>query len=157
MRNLTLVIILILLIPNIASANSDIKICTKEYSPICGQAPMPKCAEWMMCVQMMPAPKTYWNKCMMESEKATFISNWECETDKIIINSWSIDQKETLNNYKLSPETKEKADKLILKIKDKLKDSKFKKYLLKKKLKDLKENRKDMTDLIDYIIENMDK
>ncbi len=56
------------------------KPCTREYAPVCGQPKMPKCAEGMMCMQMMPAPQTYANKCMMENAQAEFIHAGTCES-----------------------------------------------------------------------------
>lgn len=55
------------------------KACTREYMPVCGQPKMPECPEGMMCAQVMPAPQTYSNKCVMESLWAEFISEWTCE------------------------------------------------------------------------------
>lgn len=44
------------------------KACTKEYNPVCGQPPMPKCPEGMACVQVMPKPQTYSNGCVACAE-----------------------------------------------------------------------------------------
>lgn len=52
-------------------------ICTAEYAPVCGQ-PKWSCPAGMMCAAVMPAPKTYSNRCAMNAEGATFISSGEC-------------------------------------------------------------------------------
>lgn len=55
------------------------KPCTKEYAPVCGQPPMPKCAEGMMCAQVMPALQTYANRCVMENADAEWVREGICE------------------------------------------------------------------------------
>lgn len=60
------------------------KACTREYNPVCGQPKTPACGEWKLCGYMLPAPKTYWNKCTMEAEWATLINDWACESDIIL-------------------------------------------------------------------------
>ena len=59
------------LLPAITSA-AEIA-CTMEYVPVCGQPPMPKCQDGMMCAQVMPAPQTYGNSCMMKAAGATLL------------------------------------------------------------------------------------
>ena len=54
-------------------------ICTMEYAPVCAQPPMPTCPEWMICAQVIPAPKTYSNKCVMANAKAKYLYSWECK------------------------------------------------------------------------------
>lgn len=60
------------------SASLPSKACTREYMPVCAEPPMPACLEGMMCAQVMPAAKTYPNKCSAEAENATIISEGEC-------------------------------------------------------------------------------
>ncbi len=65
------------LIP-IASHGAEMA-CTMQYDPVCGQPPMPTCPAGMACIEVMPAPKTYGNSCMMQADRATFIRSGECE------------------------------------------------------------------------------
>ena len=51
------------------------KACTKEYAPVCGKTPAKTC----MGPGCSSVQKTYGNKCMLEAEKATFLSEGECE------------------------------------------------------------------------------
>ena len=67
----------------------NVKACTKEYNPVCAQPPMPVCPEWMMCIQVMPQPKTYWNKCMALNENAKIISEWSCDSSNSWVIEWS--------------------------------------------------------------------
>lgn len=61
---------------------SDVKVkaCTKEYAPVCAQPPMPYCPEGMSCIQVMPQPKTYANKCMAELDNAKISHEGECKS-----------------------------------------------------------------------------
>ena len=52
--------------------------CTFEYAPVCGQPPMPTCPSGMACIQVMPQPQTYGNRCMMNAAGATFVYSGEC-------------------------------------------------------------------------------
>lgn len=61
------------------AATWDVKVCTQEYAPVCGQPPMPECAEGMACIQVMPAPATFGNKCEMEAAWATLLHVGTCE------------------------------------------------------------------------------
>ncbi len=61
-------------------------VCTMEYAPVCWQPPMPKCSAEEACAQVMPAPKTYSNKCMMEADWATLLYGWECENNNLVWN-----------------------------------------------------------------------
>lgn len=64
------------------------KACTREYMPVCAQPQMPACPEGMMCAQLMPAPKTYGNKCSAEAENAEIISEWACNDPTLLDYSW---------------------------------------------------------------------
>lgn len=75
-------------------------MCTMEYAPVCWQPPMPECGEWKACIQMMPAPVTYGNKCMMNAAKATLLNEWECKG--MVIDEPEIDESERI---KISKET----------------------------------------------------
>ncbi len=52
--------------------------CNPSSGFICGQPPMPECPEGQACAQMMPAPKTYANECIMINESARFIKIGTC-------------------------------------------------------------------------------
>jgi hypothetical protein len=54
------------------------KACTKEYAPVCARPPMPHCPEWRSCIQVMPQPRTYSNKCEAEVANAKISHEWEC-------------------------------------------------------------------------------
>ncbi len=58
-----------------ASLQAD---CPEDYSPVCGQPPMPPCPAGMACAQVMPPVKTYSNRCEMENSGATFMNEGEC-------------------------------------------------------------------------------
>jgi len=73
--------------------SDEVDACTMDYTPVCWQPKMPECKEWLSCIQVMPTPITYGNKCMMNAEKATLLYNWECQ--KI----------EDIKNIKISKET----------------------------------------------------
>ncbi len=64
------------------------KACTREYMPVCAQPQMPACPEGMMCAQVMPALKTYGNKCSAEAENAEVISEWACSEPTLLDESW---------------------------------------------------------------------
>lgn len=81
----------------------NVWLCTMEYAPVCAQPPMPECPEWMMCIQVMPSPKTYWNSCMAWAAKAEIIHKWECmwendgfidysDTSKTMHPSWDLNR-----------------------------------------------------------------
>lgn len=53
--------------------------CTEEYAPVCWEPPMPDCLPWRACVEMMPLPKTYSNKCYMNAAGATYLYAGECK------------------------------------------------------------------------------
>jgi hypothetical protein len=53
-------------------------VCTKEYAPVCA---MPKSScNGTYCTDVMPTPKTYDNKCMMEVAGATYLYSGSCKT-----------------------------------------------------------------------------
>lgn len=56
-------------------------VCPEIYDPVCGQPPMPKCPEGMMCPQVMPQPKTYDNECYAALDGAEILQYDECEAD----------------------------------------------------------------------------
>lgn len=89
--------------------HSSFSICTMEYSPMC----------WEKKIECVKAPcepikKTYWNKCQLNSEKATLVYYWEClekkKEDKV---NKTLDKffSDLEDNYK-----KEVANKIISKI-----------------------------------------
>lgn len=52
--------------------------CTKEYVPVCA---MPKSScNGTYCTDVMPTPKTYDNKCMMEVAGASYLYSGSCKT-----------------------------------------------------------------------------
>ena len=53
-------------------------VCSEEYRPVCGQPPMPKCPEGMLCAQVMPNVKTFQNLCKMKNEGAYLMYEGEC-------------------------------------------------------------------------------
>ncbi|MHB9019934.1 MAG: DUF333 domain-containing protein, partial [Minisyncoccota bacterium] len=53
-------------------------VCTLEYDPVCAQPPMPTCPEGLMCVQVMPALKTFSNECMAKINGAAIKYKGEC-------------------------------------------------------------------------------
>ena len=57
--------------------------CTEEYSPVCGQPPMPKCSSEFGCAQVMPQPKTYSNMCELEKAHAEFLYKGECDAKSV--------------------------------------------------------------------------
>src|SRR6185436_14045995 len=54
-------------------------VCSGEYSPVCGQ-PQVNCPQGMYCAMMMPAPRTYSNRCQMNAAGATFVHAGSCES-----------------------------------------------------------------------------
>lgn len=52
--------------------------CTMESAPVCGQPPMPTCPPGMGCAQVMPQPRTYSNRCMMNRASASFLYEGQC-------------------------------------------------------------------------------
>jgi len=53
--------------------------CPDVYDPVCGQPPMPSCAEGEACTQAMPLPQTYSNDCMLKLDNAELIQKGECD------------------------------------------------------------------------------
>ena len=66
-----------------ADCGSITKACPAVYNPVCGQPPY-KCPEGENCAQLMPAPRTYSNKCMLEAAGAEFLHEGECDTETAI-------------------------------------------------------------------------
>lgn len=56
-------------------SEEPVKACTKEYAPVCGKSPAKTC----MGPGCASEQKTYGNVCMLESAKATFLYEGECE------------------------------------------------------------------------------
>lgn len=67
-----------------SGACQNIANCNANSGKICGQPPMPECAQGNMCMQVMPEPRTYANECEMISARATRLSNGECPQQIII-------------------------------------------------------------------------
>ena len=59
--------------------DSDPTVCPEIYSPVCAQPKMPACKSGTTCIQLMPSPKTYGNRCEMKRDGATFLLKGECE------------------------------------------------------------------------------
>jgi hypothetical protein len=57
-----------------------VSACTMEYAPVCGQ-PKWYCPPGMGCAAVMPEPKTYGNRCMMNAEGAEFLYNGQCRSE----------------------------------------------------------------------------
>jgi hypothetical protein len=53
-------------------------VCPADYAPVCGQPPMPHCPEGFACIQALPQPQTYDNKCFMMAAGAQFLHDREC-------------------------------------------------------------------------------
>ena len=53
--------------------------CPKIFNPVCGQPQMPECPEGRFCPMVMPAPRTYGNKCELLNEGAEFLKEGSCE------------------------------------------------------------------------------
>lgn len=60
------------------ASEEPIKACTKEYAPVCGKTPAKTC----MGPGCASEQKTYGNTCMLESEKAAFLYEGECEKNE---------------------------------------------------------------------------
>lgn len=53
--------------------------CTQEYAPVCGQPPFVcNVPQGLACAQVMPAPKTYSNRCQMNAGGATLLYDGIC-------------------------------------------------------------------------------
>jgi hypothetical protein len=78
-----LLLSLCFLAPTLAYATTDMTACTREYAPVCAQAPMPECPKGMMCAQVMPSRQTYSNACVAKNAGATDIVQGAC-TDTLI-------------------------------------------------------------------------
>ena len=59
----------------------EMMFCPEYYDPVCAQPPMPECPEWMYCIQVMPALKTYSNECFAWLDNAEILYKWVCEGD----------------------------------------------------------------------------
>ncbi len=98
------------------------KACTREYNPVCGQ---PKQTNPLAGIA---APKTYSNKCVMESEGATLLNHGKCIGDFWPKVQQSLDDKidqliEKIET-KLSSVAQKKSvvDKMILRLEAKIQD-----------------------------------
>lgn len=92
-----LIFFLILFIVAVASVSAnDKKKCKYGDGPVCGQPPMPSCPPGLACIQLMPAPKTYSNRCEMELAKADFIAEGRCEGTIIPCQPWEHQTKKGL-------------------------------------------------------------
>lgn len=56
----------------------DAKVCPEIYRPVCGLAQQTECSN-DFCIQMLPAPSTYENYCVLHNANASFINMGECE------------------------------------------------------------------------------
>lgn len=97
------------------------KACTREYNPVCGQ---PKQTNPLAGIAV---PKTYSNKCVMESEWATLLNHGKCIGDFWPKVQQSLDDKidqliEKIET-KLSSVAQKKSvvDKMLLKLETKIK------------------------------------
>lgn len=53
--------------------------CNANSGYLCGQPPMESCPSGQACVQVMPAPKTYSDECVLLGENANFIHIGPCK------------------------------------------------------------------------------
>lgn len=126
--------------------NSDDKLCTKEYSPVC----------WKVKIQCIKAPcepitQTFSNKCeLSKNSLATFLYEGECKNNTTWWNEY---------NYNLSYTIKLKADKIInqfIEKVEKIYENSDKKISVLnnviEKLNNLATTKPEQKQLIDYII-----
>ena len=55
-----------------------ISMCNAGSGYVCGQPPIPECAEGTACAQVMPAPRAFENECVMMQAKASIIHYGLC-------------------------------------------------------------------------------
>ncbi|PIP94130.1 MAG: hypothetical protein COW00_08030 [Bdellovibrio sp. CG12_big_fil_rev_8_21_14_0_65_39_13] len=53
--------------------------CRANSGVVCGQPPMPICAEGMMCAQVMPNPLNYDNECLLFQSGARLLYDGACK------------------------------------------------------------------------------
>jgi hypothetical protein len=60
---------------------AELLLCNINSGTVCGQPPMPQCAEGMMCAQVFPAPRYYNNECELGQSGAQLLPMTSCQTN----------------------------------------------------------------------------
>jgi hypothetical protein len=63
--------------------SSALSNCIPTRGLVCGQPPMPNCADGMVCAMVMPEPVTYQNDCALVAARASYLQDGECPTPSL--------------------------------------------------------------------------